>query len=232
MTNDTDTMTLPAPAGASAGAGDPRPLFARAVALGTSVVGAVRPDQLGDPTPCEEYDVRILLDHLVMVLRRVEALGSGNDPFGPAVLASPEVADDGWPAAWAAAAGAVEAAWADDASLTRIVRLPWMEDTGAATLVVYLNEVTVHTWDLAVATGQRPAWDAEVLALAFDGVRFMPATGRPEMFAEAKATMPADFRDWSDPFANAVPVPDDAPLIDRLVAWNGRDVVAWNGRRP
>ena len=25
------------------------------------------------------------------------------------------------------------------------------------------------------------------------------------------------------PFAEAVPVPDDAPAIDRLVAWNGRD---------
>mgnify|MGYP000535288204 CR=1 FL=1 len=27
---------------------------------------------------------------------------------------------------------------------------------------------------------------------------------------------------WSPPFANAVPVPDDAPLIDRLAGWNGR----------
>ena len=52
------------------------------------------------------------------------------------------------------------------------------------------------------------------------------------MFAEAKAHMPPDFRDWSDPFADAVPVPDDAPLVDRLVAYNGRDVNRWSGPRP
>jgi hypothetical protein len=34
--------------------------------------------------------------------------------------------------------------------------------------------------------------------------------------------MPPEHREPTDPFADAVPVPDDAPLIDRLVAWNGR----------
>jgi hypothetical protein len=34
--------------------------------------------------------------------------------------------------------------------------------------------------------------------------------------------MPPALRDFADPFADAVPVSDDAPLIDRLVAWNGR----------
>jgi uncharacterized protein (TIGR03086 family) len=231
MTNDTTSPTSPAAlVDAPFGASDPRAMFARAVALGGGVIGAVRPEQLGDPTPCTEYDVRALLDHMVMVLRRVAALGRGDDPFGPDVLGAPPVADDGWPQVWRDAASAVQAAWADDASLTRIVTLPWMQDTGAVALVAYLNEVTVHTWDLAAATGQRPAWDPEVLSLAFDGIRFLPATGRPALFAEAKANMAPEFRNWSDPFADAVPVPEDAPLIDRLVAWNGRDVAAWNGR--
>jgi uncharacterized protein (TIGR03086 family) len=228
MTNDTGTSTT----AVLTAADDPRPLFARAVRIGGEVVAGVRPDQLGDPTPCDEYDVRTLLDHLLLVLRRVAAMGRGDDPFGPDVLASPTVPDDGWPAAWAAAAQAVEEAWADDWALARIIRLPWMEGNGATTLVVYLNELTVHTWDLAVATGPQPTWDAEVLALAFDGIRFLPPTGRPALFAQSKAQMPADFRDWSDPFADAVPVPDDAPLVDRLVAYNGRDVNRWSGRRP
>src|SRR5947209_9286311 len=60
---------------------DPRTVFAQAVALGGDVVGAVRPGQLGDPTPCPEYDVRALLGHLVTVLHRVAALGRGADPF-------------------------------------------------------------------------------------------------------------------------------------------------------
>lgn len=207
---------------------DPRPLFARAMALGGSVVAGVDPARLGDPTPCDEYDVRTLLDHLLMVLRRVAALGRGDDPFGPQVLQAPPVADDGWAGAWTAGAHHAQEAWRDDAALTRVVRLPWMQDTGAAALVAYLNEVTVHVWDLAVATGQRPAWDPEVLAVALGAISFLPPTGRAAVFAETKAGMPPHLRAWSDPFADAVPVPDEAPLIERLVAWNGRDAGQWS----
>lgn len=199
---------------------DPRLAFAETVALGTAVIARVGPQQLANPTPCPEYDVRALLDHLVVVLRRVAALGRGDDPFGPAVFAGVE--GDGWPRAWLAAARNFEAAWSDDAVLSRTMRLPWAVDTGAAILVSYVNEVTVDTWDLATATGQRPAWDPAVLALAFDGIRFLPPQGRAALFEAAKADMPPERRVFADPFADAVPVPDNAPLIDRLVAWNGR----------
>jgi uncharacterized protein (TIGR03086 family) len=154
---------------------DPRTAFAHAVALATAVIGRVGPSQLANPTPCTDFDVRGLLDHLVLVLRRVAAIGRGDDPFGPPVFASVE--GDGWQGAWLAAGRDVQDAWADDAALRRIVRLPWSQDTGARTLVAYLNEVTVHTWDLATATGQRPAWDPKVVGLAFEVIRFLPAPG-------------------------------------------------------
>lgn len=180
---------------------DPRTTFDHAVALATAVIGRVGPHQLANATPCPELDVRDLMSHLVLVLRRVAALGRGDDPFGPEVMAP--VTGAVMPA-WLSAVRCVEDVWADDAVLARTMRLPWATMSGAATLVSYLNEVTVHTWDLATATGQRPAWDPQVVSLAFDGIRFLPATGR------------------GDAFADAVPVADDAPLIDRLVAWNGR----------
>jgi uncharacterized protein (TIGR03086 family) len=202
-------------------AGDPRAVFARAVGLGTDVIGAVRPEQLDGATPCPDYDGRALLAHMVTVLHRVAALGRGDDPFAlPPV--DPGMAADEWLAAWSDAAHDVQAAWTDDAVLTRTMRLPWAESSGAGMLVSYLSEITVHTWDLATATGQRPAWDPEVLGLAYDASRFMPGQGRTAMFQAVKATMPPELRDAPDPFADAVPVPDDAPLIDRLVAWNGR----------
>jgi uncharacterized protein (TIGR03086 family) len=219
--NPTSRVALAdAPLGAPLDDGDPRTAFADAVALGTAVIGRVGPSQLGNPTPCTDFDVRGLLDHLVLVLRRVAAIGRGDDPFGPPVFASVEA--DGWQHAWLAAGREVQDAWADDAALRRIVRLPWSQDTGARTLVAYLNEVTVHTWDLATATGQRPAWDPKVVGLAFDGIRFLPAHGRAAIFDEVRATLPPERRNFADPFADAVPVDDDAPLIDRLVAWNGR----------
>lgn len=105
--------------------------------------------------------------------------------------------------------------------LPRTVRLPWREDTGAAILASYVNEVTVHTWDPATATGQRPAFDPQVVSLAFDGIRFMPGQNRAAMFEAMAQRVPPALR-VGPPFADAVPVADDAPLIDRLVAWNGR----------
>jgi uncharacterized protein (TIGR03086 family) len=202
------------------GADDPRMAFAQAVALGTAVIGRVAPHQFGNPTPCAEYDVRALLGHLVVVLRRVVALGRGGDPFAPEVMAP--VDGDAYRQAWLDAAHEIQAVWSDDSVLTRTMRLPWAEKSGAAMLVSYVNEVTVHTWDLATATGQRPAWDPQVLSVAFDGIRFMQAQNRAAMFDAMKAGMPAAMRAFADPFADAVPVADDAPLIDRLVAWNGR----------
>jgi uncharacterized protein (TIGR03086 family) len=198
---------------------DPRIAFTHAVALGTAVIGRVGPNQLDNPTPCAEYDVRALLDHMVTVVRRVAALGRGDDPFAPDVVAA---VDGDHQRAWLAAADAIQAAWADDAVLSRTMRLPWAERSGAAMLVSYINEITVHTWDLATATGQRPAWDPDVVSMAFDGIRFMPGENRSAMFEGMKAGMPPALRDFADPFADAVPVPEDAPLIDRLVAWNGR----------
>jgi len=216
----TNLTSATALADAPFGPDDPRMVFAQAVALGTAVIGRVAPNQLRNATPCPEYDVRALLGHMVTVLRRVAALGRGDDPFTPEVMA--EVDGDRYHQAWLEAAHDVQAAWTDDAVLERTMRLPWAEKSGAAMLVSYVNEITVHTWDLAKATGQRPAWDPQVLSVAFDGIRFMPADNRSAMFEAMKVAMPAAIRQFADPFADAVPVGDTAPLIDRLVAWNGR----------
>lgn len=182
----------------------------------------MRPDQLADPTPCTEYDVRMLAGHLVAVLQRVANVGAGGDPF-----ASPEfttgVADDEWVAAYDVFAAEMERVWSDDAVLGRLCTLPWAQLPGFVTLSIYVNEVTVHTWDLATATNQNPAWDESVLELAFAAMQQgLPAMGRKESFAAVRASIPAEHRVEGDPFAEAVTVTDDAPLIDRLVAWNGR----------
>lgn len=216
----TDTEQIPSPSSTAPGPGDPRATFARAVELGGTVIANTRPDQLDLPTPCTEMDVRALLGHLVTVLQRVAAGGRGDDPeTWPEAVTG--VVDDAWPAAWYAAAHEVQAAWTDAAVLTREVRLPWDTMVGADVLGMFLNEVTVHTWDLARATGQEPDWDDEVVAAAFTAIRaIMPAEGRTELYESYERELPPGM--WKEPFALAVEVADDAPVIDRLVAWNGR----------
>ena len=202
--------------------GDPRPLFATAVQVAEPIIAAVHPHQLALPSPCVEFDVKGLLDHLVFVLRRVAALGRGDDAFSPNPTAGAAVDHVNYAADWRAAAAEVDAAWADDARLGETVVLPWATMTGAQVLSMYVSEITTHSWDVAKATGQCPVWDDAVCQLALDAMRRdLPMEDRTPMWDAFKATAPANFQ-FDPPFANAVAVPLDAPLIDQLVAWTGR----------
>jgi len=183
---------------------DPRALLARAMSSAAEVIGSVTEDQLDLPTPCSDFDVRSLAAHLMAAPPTVASLGRGED-YG-AVPEAP-VPFDQWRAQWAKTSAEAREAWADDALLGKVIALPWAELPGAAVLAQFTGEVVVHTWDLATATGQWGEWQPEVLAVAYESyVQGLPAEGR-EQFPVFKAV---------------VPVADDAPLIDRIVAYTGR----------
>jgi uncharacterized protein (TIGR03086 family) len=196
---------------------DPRVILGRALATAEATIAAVTPDQLGDPTPCSEMDVRAMIGHLVGVLDRIAALGRGDDPFAVTEL---PIGDDDGVAIWAAAVERIENAWRDDAVLDRPMALPWIQGTGAVVLASYFNEITVHTWDLAVASGQQPDWDDVVVEASLAAGDFLPAENRLATFEAVADAMGLD--EVPVPFAEVVEVADDAPAIDRLVAWNGR----------
>ncbi|MFF3862761.1 TIGR03086 family metal-binding protein [Streptomyces sp. NPDC002209] len=185
---------------------DPRLDLAAAVELAGRTLAAVRPDQYDAPTPCDEFDVRRLSSHLVAVARRIAVIGRGEDPFSVPSFAD-ELADGAWAAAWEPAAREVAAVWADPALLGRQLRLPMGVLPGAAAAAVYTHELTVHTWDLARATGQHPEWDAALIE---------------RVIAVVRNALPAETRGGRIPFAEVVTVDPDAPAIDRLVAWAGR----------
>lgn len=210
MTTTTNSTTNPLT--------DPRPIVDRAIATGAEVVAGIRQDQLTNPTPCPEMDVRTMLSHLVGVIDRIAALGNDENPF--AVIAT-DAPDDGWSSALADSAARAADAWRGDDVLDRPMTLPWIQGSGAEVLASYLSELTVHTWDLARATGQDPQWDDIVVSAALEARPHLPAENRRAIFEEISAAMGLD--EVAVPFADAVPVPDDAPAIDRLVAWNGRD---------
>lgn len=159
-----------------------------------------------------------MLGHLVAVLDRIAALGQGEDPFAVTETPAP---DDGWSDVWTTSARSVADAWSDDAVLEQPMALPWIQGNGAEILASYFSELTVHTWDLAIATGQQPDWDDTVVTAALAGRDFLPAENRRALFEEISTAMGLD--EVAIPFAEQIPIPDDAPGIDRLVAWNGRN---------
>ena len=198
---------------------DPRPLLDRAIATGGVVIAGFRPKQLTDPTPCSNMNVRTLLTHFIGVLDRIAALGNGEDPFS---VSETNVADDRWADAWKESGRRATDVWTDDAVLERPMALPWIQGSGAEVLATYISELTVHTWDLATATGQKPEWDDTVVTAALEAARqILPAENRRALYEEISTAMGLD--EVAVPFAEAVPIPDDAPAINRLVAWNGRD---------
>ncbi|MFP5372671.1 MAG: TIGR03086 family protein, partial [Actinomycetes bacterium] len=75
--------------------------------------------------------------------------------------------------------------------------------------IVALNEVIVHGWDIARATGQPYEADAEHVEVCISTMGPQPGEERPVGDSVA--------------FGRPVDVPVDAPPIDRLVAVLGRD---------
>ncbi|MFC8199104.1 TIGR03086 family metal-binding protein [Streptomyces sp. NPDC057298] len=172
------------------------------------LIEGVEPGQLASPTPCGEYDVEALVGHLVGWLLLFEARCDGRaydaDPARHRCGADPA-------GEFRAAAAGLVAGW-EKYGFDREVALTGASGLPAAMVFdMALMEFTVHGWDLAVATG-RP----------------VPFTEREaaEVLARAEVTLPPRYRGEGMSFGDIVPVPRDAPAVDRLAGFLGRDP-AW-----
>jgi len=163
-------------------------------------------------------DVQALIGHLVAVVDRIEVVGRLGDVAS--VPDAVHITLDELPARWADGTARALDAWSGDDALDRTVQVPWDTLSGRSAVGIYVNELTVHTWDLARATGREPRWDPEVLAVADEAVHEqLPLAERSPIWAAAAEALGEAF---DPPFLDAVPVPADARAIDALVAWNGR----------
>lgn len=192
---------------------DPRPLLRAALDQVGGLVADTPADALDRPTPCTDWDVRALLGHLVGVHRRVAHVGAGGH-FAD-IDAVPEVAAGTHAAAIATARADIDRVWgldgaddADDAVLDRVLTVPWGTMPGRFVGFGYVQELTVHAWDLAVATGRADGLDP-ALAEAVE--------------ENAHRVLPAEPRGGPIPFGPPVPAAPDADAYTRLVAWLGRD---------
>ncbi|MET9310912.1 TIGR03086 family metal-binding protein [Kribbella sp. NPDC003505] len=183
---------------------DPRALFVRALDQTQQLVDTTGPDDLDRQTPCDEYDVRTLLGHLLTVAARIDLALNGGDPLTVPVVTT---GVDDVPAAWKERRVALDATLADDSILGRICKLPWGTFPGAAAIAAYTGELATHAWDLATATGRRDQLDEELAAQVLPMVR---------------QYVPAEQRGGHIPFGPVVPVAADAPPYDQLAGWQGR----------
>src|ERR1700723_3239227 len=144
------------------------------------IVSGIDVVDLGRPTPCRNYDVAGLVDHIVEAGHRAAALGRGQAP--PPGDVSPHVELTDAPGQLRHAAEAAAQAWGDDSSLSLRYTMPWGEEYTGATLVdMYLAELAAHAWDLARATGPLDKLDPSLASPALEGARAMIKPGYRNM---------------------------------------------------
>jgi uncharacterized protein (TIGR03086 family) len=188
---------------------DLRPMLTRGFEVADALVATLGPDDLDRPTPCTEFSVADLLDHLVMVVNRIRVLAEGR-PFTDAAPTGATALDE-LRGAWAEGLSAYRDA-VGGFDLARPVTAPFGTAPLAVAVGMYVSEVTVHAWDLAAAIGRTDLLD--------------PTLAEP-LVAVAHERIPRE-RDQI-PFGPVVEVADDAPAYDRLLGWYGRDP-RWSAR--
>jgi uncharacterized protein (TIGR03086 family) len=180
-----------------------------ACAVTERVVAGIDPSQYSLPTPCSDWDVHDVLNHLLGTLALGRDLLSDASPgagaIGPGQLPADDLVGDDPAGAYGKGVAELLAAAGGDA-LDRTHATPLGDMPGQVLGGFTTLDILVHGWDLARATGQDPELDAEVAepVLAF----------AHEAFVDDAARGPS--------IGPEVAVPSGASVTDRLVGFLGR----------
>ncbi|RYB95361.1 TIGR03086 family protein [Nocardioides oleivorans] len=178
-----------------------------------AVASDVADDQLGAPTPCEGRTVGQLVRHLVGLTLAFRA--AADKDFGPLTDTSPDDgswpdAEPGWREALAAQVPEMTAAWRDPDAWDGMTRAGGVDLPGQVAGLVALDEIVLHGWDLARATGQPYDCDGATADACMAFVGGFEESGTPGLFGPS------------------VSVTDDATPFERVLARSGRDP-QWSG---
>jgi uncharacterized protein (TIGR03086 family) len=173
-------------------------------------VANVDASQFGRPTPCADWDVRALLNHLILWTSYSLAARARGESVGQDLMDRDFAADPGFAADYRAQLDRALTAWADPATWERSLDVMGSSTPAADVAALNIAEMVLHGWDLAAATGQAYTVSEPAAAAAMGAV-------------EANADL---FREYKG-FAEPVEVPPTAPVLDRLLALSGRDP-AWS----
>lgn len=177
-----------------------------------ALLSAVDDEYLDRPTPCPEMSVRTLLGHLhgsAVCFRDAAAKIEGpttTTPPDPAAMVLPE----DWRQAIPARLAELATAWQQPEAWTGMTWAGGQQMPGEVMGLVALDEVVLHGWDLAAATGQPYQPDEDAIAAAAGFCAQIP--DQPEA------------RDGL--FGPRVDVGADASPLHRLLGLSGRDP-AW-----
>ena len=176
------------------------------------VVGHVTPAELGGRTPCGEWDVQALVNHVILWTSHSLERRAHGESVAPELMEYDYAAEPAFAAAYRAQLDRAVAAWADPAVWDRELDVMGAKTPASDVAALMIAELVLHGWDLAAATGQDYSVSDRAAEAALVAV-------------EANAEL---FRQYEG-FADPVPTAADAPVLDRVLALSGRDP-AWAAR--
>lgn len=183
-----------------------------------ALIKTVSDGDLDRPTPCTEYTVGDLLDHIrgVTVAWGGAAVKSSGDsstmgPSGDSSNLGPD-----WRTSLPQRLTELADAWSDPQAWTGMTRVGGNDLPAEVAGMALLGELVVHGWDLARATDQSFKPDPATLTKLYENVRQTFGPGQDEARGDA--------------FAPAVPVAADAAPLDQTLGLLGRDP-SWSSPR-
>lgn len=180
--------------------------LARAQEIAIDVLAKVQPDQLELPTPCDNWNVAQVIDHLV-----------GAQYWAMAAIEGTEMSETGegasagdFKASFAQAGQALLGSLSVEGALERTVN-PGFGDMPAPALVsMAVTDTFTHAWDIAKATGQSTDLDPEFAVQCLQGAK----VGISDAFRSEEGSI----------FGLEQNAPAGASAADQLAAFLGRSV--------
>ncbi|MFI6566514.1 TIGR03086 family metal-binding protein [Streptomyces sp. NPDC050534] len=175
----------------------------------------VHEEHMAGRTPCPDYTVQAMLGHilgLTAAFRDAARKDLGGTTDTPPQAGLPELGP-GWREELPKLLDELADAWRDPAAWTGMTRAGGVDLPGAVAAAVATDELVIHGWDLARATGQDYTPDPAALQTSHEFL--LAAAGDPNRGAI---------------FGPIVSVPSDASLLDRTIGLSGREP-GWRPRR-
>ena len=178
----------------------------QAIASTRTVLAGVSKDQLGDDTPCAQWKVSDLINHIVGGQLFFETGAKGEPP----AAGEKDFASTDFVAAFDDAAQRSVTAFRANGVMEKMLTLPFGQMPGAAFMGLAATDTFTHGWDLAKATGQSTDLAPELAAQLLVGSRaaIQPGFRSPE----------------GNPFGPEQTAPAGACSADQLAAFLGRKV--------
>lgn len=177
---------------------NPVELYQSAVENTRGIIANITPEQMDSSTPCSDWNVQTLVEHMVGGAAYFAASLAGEEPQPPPDGGSPADSYD------TLTKKVLEGAATPDA-MEKKYATPFGEMSGGEFMFGAFMDTFVHGWDLAKATGQDTSLNGDLAGIVFHGMGPM-----------------MDGMRQSGNFGGAVSVSEDASIQDKMLAMLGR----------